>query len=98
MAAVPAGCFAMGCGPWTNACGDDEKPVHRVCLSAFEIGRFEVTQGQWQSLMGHNPSYLTGDDQRPVEQVRWEDAREFMRRLRRMTGADYRLPTEAQWE
>jgi formylglycine-generating enzyme required for sulfatase activity len=98
MVAVPAGCFEMGCGPWTNNCFNNEKPVHRVCLKAFNIGKYEVTQAQWQALMGYNPSFFTGNSQRPVEKVNWDDAQEYIRRLNKVSGKNYRLPTEAQWE
>jgi hypothetical protein len=59
----------------------------------------EVTQSQWQTVMGNNPSRFTGDPNRPVENVSWDDVREFIRRLNsREGGATYRLPTEAEWE
>ncbi|BBO84660.1 hypothetical protein DSCO28_52260 [Desulfosarcina ovata subsp. sediminis] len=98
MVDVPAGCFDMGCGEWTDSCNSAEKPVHGVCLSDFQVGRFEVTQKQWISLMGYNPSYFKNEDRLPVENVSWEDAREFIRRINRMTGRQYKLPSEAQWE
>ena len=77
-----------------------EKPVHTVRLTqAFYLGKYEVTQGQWQAVMGKNPSQFTGDANRPVEQVSWDDVQEFIRRLNaREGGAQYRLPTEAEWE
>jgi formylglycine-generating enzyme required for sulfatase activity len=98
MVAVPAGCFDMGCGPWTDNCDPSEKPVHHVCLAAFTIGKFEVTQGQWEALMGHNPSFFKGDTRLPVENVSWEHVQECIRRLNQVTGQRYRLPSEAQWE
>jgi formylglycine-generating enzyme required for sulfatase activity len=92
---VPAGCFQMGD---TFGDGDsDEKPVHEVCLDAFSMGKFEVTQGQWKKVMGSNPSRFKGS-QNPVEQVSWNDAQEFIRKLNQQTGKTYRLPTEAEWE
>jgi len=77
----------------------DEKPVHRVRITkAFEMGKNEVTQAQWEAVMGSNPSYFKGAD-RPVEQVSWNDAQEFLSRLNaRGDGYRYRLPTEAEWE
>ena len=63
------------------------------------MGVYEVTQGQWQAVMGNNPSKFTGDPSRPVETVSWDDVQEFIRRLNsREGGATYRLPTEAEWE
>lgn len=100
---VPAGSFLMGCSPddltYLPTCPDDEVPQHRVQMSrSFELGRFEVTQAQWQSVMGANPSYFKGAD-RPVEQVAWNDAQGFLTRMNeRGDGYVYRLPTEAEWE
>ena len=76
-----------------------EHPRHEVIISkAFYIGTYEVTQAQWQAVMGSNPSQFRGDD-RPVEQVSWSDAKEFVRRLNEKEGTNrYRLPTEAEWE
>jgi formylglycine-generating enzyme required for sulfatase activity len=99
--AVKGGCFQMG-----DTIGDGqsvEKPVHEVCVSDFSIGKYEVTQGQWQKIMGSNPSsfYSCGDDC-PVEKVSWDDVQEFIRKLNDRRGGTanrlYRLPTEAEWE
>jgi formylglycine-generating enzyme required for sulfatase activity len=93
---VPGGCFQMG-----DTFGDgksDELPVHEVCLSPFAIGKYEVTQGQWQKVMGKNPSRFQKGDNFPVENVSWEDAQDFIARLNRKSGRPYRLPTEAEWE
>jgi formylglycine-generating enzyme required for sulfatase activity len=90
------GCFQMG-----DTFGDGEsheKLVHQVCLNPYYIGKYEVTQGQWKKVMGHNPSNFEGDD-RPVEQVSWNDAQEFIRKLNEIEGTHkYRLPNEAEWE
>jgi formylglycine-generating enzyme required for sulfatase activity/uncharacterized caspase-like protein len=95
MVLVPAGSFDMGSGTGFPA----EKPVHRVTISKpFYIGKYEVTQGQWKAVMGTTPSYFTGSDDLPVEQVSWEDCQEFVRRLGARTGLAFRLPTEAEWE
>ena len=59
---------------------DDEKPAHRVELPGFYIGKYEITQAQWKSIMGNNPSYIQGDSL-PVENVSWYDAQEFIARL-----------------
>jgi formylglycine-generating enzyme required for sulfatase activity len=93
---VPAGSFQMGS---TN--GDsNELPVHEVVISeAFELGRYEVTQGRWESVMGSNPSNFTGDDTRPVESVSWHDVQAYIDTLNAQNdGFVYRLPTEAEWE
>ena len=96
---IPAGEFLMGS---TSADADDgEQPVTPVLISrAFDLGKYEVTQGQWEAVMGSNPSRFDacGLDC-PVETVSWEDAQEFIRRLNAMDGeGTYRLPTEAEWE
>lgn len=92
---VKGGCFQMG-----DTFGDgakDEKPVHEVCVSDFYIGKYEVTQAEWVSIMGKNPSTFTGD-RRPVEQVSWNEVQEFIEKLSAKSGYAYRLPTEAEWE
>ena len=78
----------------------DERPVHQVRLSqSFYLGKYEVTQGQWQAVMGRNPSHFTGDPNLPVEQVSWEEVQTFVRTLNVKEGVTvYRLPTEAEWE
>jgi formylglycine-generating enzyme required for sulfatase activity len=94
---VPAGSFMMGS---TNG-GTDEKPVHQVTISqAFYMGKYEVTQGQWQTVMGNNPSnFKDCGGNCPVEQVSWDDAQNFINRLNESNdGFRYRLPTEAEWE
>ena len=90
---VPKGCFQMGSTQY-----DNEKPVHEACLSGFWLGRYEVTQGQWLKVMGHNPSYFKKGDTFPVEEVSWDDAKAFIAKLNPMGSAKFRLPTEAEWE
>ena len=76
----------------------DEKPYHRVVITKpFYMCRYEVTQSQYEKIMGVNPSYSKSEE-KPVEQVSWMDAGEFCKRLSRKEGATYRLPTEAEWE
>jgi formylglycine-generating enzyme required for sulfatase activity len=96
---IEPGEFLMGCSDGDNACNADEKPQHRVRITkAFEIGKFEVTQAQWQSVMGSNPSVMRGED-RPVESISKREAQEFLDKLNaRNDGYRYRLPTEAEWE
>ncbi len=91
---VPGGCFSMG----SASGGDDEKPVHEVCLDGFWMGRTEVTQGQWERIMGSNPSYFKAGDSFPVETVSWAEAREFITRFKVVGRGGFRLPTEAEWE
>jgi formylglycine-generating enzyme required for sulfatase activity len=96
---IAPGEFMMGCSVGDIDCNEDERPIHRVQLTkAFEMGKFEVTQAQWMSVMGSNPSTTKGDD-RPVETVSKIDAQEFLDKLNaRSDGYRYRLPTEAEWE
>ena len=72
--------------------------VHSETLNDFYIGKTEVTQAQWQAIMGTNPSSFKNCDQCPVEQVSWGDAQEFIKKLNAKTVKSYRLPTEAEWE
>ena len=95
---VKGGTFTMGC---TNEqggdCDGDEKPTHSVTLSDYYIGKFEVTQELWKAVMGKNPSNWKGD-KLPVESVSWNDVQKFITKLNQMTGVNFRLPTEAEWE
>ncbi len=97
MVYVSGGTFMMGASASDSEAFDSEKPAHRVTLSGYYIGKYEVTQKQWVEIMGSNPSYFKGDNL-PVEQVSWTDVQEFIRRLNAKTGKNYRLPTEAEWE
>jgi formylglycine-generating enzyme required for sulfatase activity len=96
---IAPGEFVMGCSTGDNDCNADEQPAHRVQITkAFEIGKYEVTQAQWQAVMGSNPSTIKGDDH-PVETVSKNDAHDFLAHLNaRSDGYRYRLPTEAEWE
>ena len=95
---VEGGCYYMGCGDWQNGCEDDEKPAHRVCLDGYYIGKFEVTQGQWESIMRYNPSASSRGSNYPIENVSWHDVQEYAKKMANLTGKVYRLPTEAEWE
>ena len=97
MVNLPGGTFSMGSPDNEAGHSNDESPQHRVTISGFAIGKYEVTQAQWKAVMGTNPSNFNGDDL-PVESVSWNDAKEFCRMLSQMTSKAYRLPTEAEWE
>ena len=100
MVYVRGGSFMMGCTPEQGSdCFNDEKPAHQTTVSNFFIGKYEVTQAQWKAVMGadDNPSNFKGDNL-PVEQVSWNDVQEFIGKLNYITGGNYRLPTEAEWE
>ena len=70
----------------------------KVTLSDFSIGKYPITQAEWQAVMGNNPSHFKGDDRYPVENVNWDDCQEFIKKLNEKAGKKYRLPTEAEWE
>jgi formylglycine-generating enzyme required for sulfatase activity len=92
---VKGGCFEMGD---TFGDGDEaEKPVHEVCVDDFYLGKYEVTQREWEKVMGNIPSKFKGRDN-PVDLVSWIDVQQFINRLNNQSGRKYRLPTEAEWE
>ena len=95
MAIIPPGDFYMGSNLYS-----DEKPIHRVTISrAFAMGKTEITQGEWKAVMGNNPSHFANcGDNCPVDSVSWDDIQVFIQKLNVMTGKQYRLPTEAEWE
>jgi formylglycine-generating enzyme required for sulfatase activity len=113
MITVEGGTFMMGS---PDGVGEDwERPQHQVTVSSFNIGKYEVTQGQWEAVMDSNPSYFKTGDNYPVEQVSWNDIvgtsgaymllkgiryyeNGFIYKLNQLTGKQYRLPTEAEWE
>jgi formylglycine-generating enzyme required for sulfatase activity len=92
---VEGGNFNMG-GNDSEAY-DDEEPVHSEYVSSFQIGKTEVTQALWKAVMRSNPSSFKGDNL-PVESVSWNDCKDFIRKLNSLTGQNFRLPTEAEWE
>jgi len=99
MVFVKGGTFTMGATSEQNGDAENnEKPAHNVILSDYYIGKYEVTQAQWESVMGNNPSYFKGDPHCPVENVSWDDVQEYINKLNELTGKTYRLPTEAEWE
>jgi formylglycine-generating enzyme required for sulfatase activity len=95
MVEVEGGTFLMGSDD--EDAYDEEKPVHSETVSSFRIGKTEVTQALWKAVMGDNPSKFQGDDL-PVEQVSWYDCKTFISKLNSITGENFRLPTEAEWE
>ncbi len=98
MVTIPAGSFMMGSPDTDQDAWDHEKPQHLVNVKAFAIGKYPVTQGQYKAVMGSNPSRFQGNPNRPVECVSWYDATKFCEKLSQLTGKQYRLPSEAEWE
>jgi formylglycine-generating enzyme required for sulfatase activity len=95
---IPGGTFRMGCSATDADCQDDEKPARQVVVDPFQISATEVTQEFWEAVMGSNPSDFKGPS-RPVENVSWQDAQNFLERLNdRQDGFTYRLPHESEWE
>lgn len=99
MVYVEGGTFLMGATVEQEGLAtDNEYPQHVVTLSSFYIGQTQVTQELWEAVMGDNPSVNRGDNQRPVENITWYDCQDFISKLNTLTGKEFRLPTEAQWE
>jgi formylglycine-generating enzyme required for sulfatase activity len=93
---IPGGSFRMG-SPTSEEGRYDNERQYTVRVGQFWVGETEVTQAQWQAVMGSNPSYFKGSDL-PVEKVSWDDIQEFIKKLNARTGERFRLPTEAEWE
>jgi formylglycine-generating enzyme required for sulfatase activity len=107
MVKIPAGSFLMGteeaevirlCKEYETDWCKCEMPQHRVNLQEFYLGKYPVTQEQYQAIMGSNPSYFKDNSKNPVENVSWEDAQAFCQKLNDKTEKKYRLPSEAEWE
>lgn len=94
MVLIDGGDFMMGSTEGSN----DESPVHKVTLKSYYLCKHEVTQAQWQAIMGNQPSQNKGCANCPVEDISWFEARQFVDKLNKLTGELYMLPTEAQWE
>jgi formylglycine-generating enzyme required for sulfatase activity len=98
MVLIPAGEFMMGAKQKEKGTGTDEYPQHNVTITQpFFMGKYPVTQAQYEAIMGENPSHFEGNE-RPVECITWNDAKEFCEKLSQLTGKKYCLPSEAQWE
>jgi formylglycine-generating enzyme required for sulfatase activity len=106
MVKIPAGHFIMGAPETERGSGDSERPQHRVNVKSFLMGRYPIMQEQWEIIaklepivreLNPDPSGFKGA-KRPVERVIWKDAMEFCGRLTKLTGKNYRLPSEAEWE
>jgi formylglycine-generating enzyme required for sulfatase activity len=105
---IPGGCFMMGSPedePGRGGRGEGEGPLHEVCVDGFWMGKYEVTQAQWQQIMGENPSYHTEEKvgmdpaNHPVDTISWDAVQEFILKLNEEAGANvFRLPSEAEWE
>jgi formylglycine-generating enzyme required for sulfatase activity len=110
MVFVEGGTFFMGCTDEQGGDCDDDEILHQVTLSSFKIAKYSITQKQWETIMGttlQQQQEITGEtiysiagegDDYPMYFVRWNDAQEFIKRLNAITGKNYRLPTEAEWE
>ncbi|MDJ0527717.1 MAG: SUMF1/EgtB/PvdO family nonheme iron enzyme, partial [Microcystis sp. M53600_WE12] len=104
MVSLPAGKFLMGSPDSDLDAESYEKPQHLVQVNSFAIGKYPITQAQYQAVMGTNPSFFKNNyffknnPQNPVENVSWNDAQAFCQKLSQITGKTYRLPTEAEWE
>jgi formylglycine-generating enzyme required for sulfatase activity len=97
MVEIPGGTFMMGSPKSEAQRGSDESPEHQVTVPSFFMGKYQLTQAQYQAIMGSNPSAFKGNN-RPVERVSWNDAVKFCEKLSQKTGKNYKLPSEAEWE
>ncbi len=97
MVYIPGGTFMMGAPKGEEGRSGDEGPQHEVTIAPFYMGKYSVTQAQWQAVMGNNPSNFKGE-KRPVENISWDDAVKFCQKVSELTGKPYRLPSEAEWE
>ena len=95
---IPGGEFMMGSPSSEKDRDDNEGPQHQVKLNGFRMGKYEVTQDQYEKIMGTNPSHFKGSGRLPVETVSWNDAMEFCKKLSEGADKQYTLPSEAQWE
>ncbi|PHK31322.1 serine/threonine protein kinase, partial [Nostoc linckia z15] len=97
MVSIPGGTFIMGSPD--NKGKANERPQHQVTVREFLMGKYQITQAQYEAIMGNNPAYFrTNGANRPVENVSWKNALEFCQKLSQKTKRNYRLPSEAEWE
>jgi formylglycine-generating enzyme required for sulfatase activity len=96
MIVIPAGIFKMGSLPHQGE--QDEQPQHLVTIRSFMMGEFLITQRQWKAVMRSLPPCRFKGDQLPVERISWNEAQKFCQRLSKLTGRNYQLPSETQWE
>ncbi len=94
---VEGGTFVMGTNDTVYAY-PRERPAHQVTVPSFYIAETEVTQALWNAVMGSNHSYNQANEQLPVENVTWDECQQFLAKLNEMTGKQFGLPTEAEWE
>ncbi len=106
MVYIPGGTFTMGSPETEKGSNSEERPQHQVTVSPFFMGKYPITQKQWRAIatldkididLKPDPSHFKGDE-RPVESVTWHECVEFYKRLSKLTGREYRLPSEAEWE
>ena len=97
MVEIPGGTFIMGSPENEAGRNSNESPQHQVTVPSFFMGKYQLTQAQYQAIMGSTPSPFKGNN-RPVEQVIWNDAVKFCEKLSQKTGKNYKLPSEAEWE
>lgn len=97
MVRITGGCFQMG-SPESEPDRYKNEPQHSVCVKNFEIGKYEVTQEEWEAVVGNNPSTVKKSGRYPVTGVSWGDVQIYLEMLNQKTGKQYRLPTEAEWE
>ncbi|MBP5667123.1 MAG: SUMF1/EgtB/PvdO family nonheme iron enzyme [Salinivirgaceae bacterium] len=99
MVYVEGGTFTMGAtSEQYGGVTDSEKPTHKVTLSSYYIGKYEVSQGLWKAIMGNNPSHFKNGDNYPIENIKRDECQNFINALNQKTGKKFRLPTEAEWE
>ena len=95
---IPAGSYIMGSPQSESDRDGDEAPQQEVNIKQFFFGAHEITQRQWQAVMGENPSIFRDYPDNPVEMVTWNDCQEFIKKLNRLGIGSFRLPSEAEWE
>jgi formylglycine-generating enzyme required for sulfatase activity len=99
MVLILPGSFTMGSSMEEQGRLDTDWPLHEVTITKpFYMGKYEVTQAQWESVMGNNPSSFRGRPNNPVEKVRWRTCQKFIKKLNSLGQGNFRLPTEAEWE